>query len=602
MKIRSLKTRFFLLFTGLGILVALGVGLIMYIQYDMYITHTYRDTLERTALIIEGLYPIVSDPGSIVQEGITHSASFWKLMGEMKHIVDTCGFAYIYLLEKDAGGYRFCFDTDYADDPETPQETLFKRYEDYPEEIDTAYQNKTLQISSVYTDEWGTFVSAFLPIVKGGAVVSILALDYEVSFIKSLERRALIALFISFVLAAGISASLAFTVAASLIKPIHRVITSLKTIAAGDLTQKVEAVGKDELGEMMYFLNQTQDSIKSLVLAIEDKADSLSAVGNELSAMMTQSAAAIHQISATTQGMKAKALTQAASVTETNATMEQIVVNIGHLNKNIEEQAESVSQSSAAIEEMTANITAVTQSLIQNERNVQNLSAASEKGHIALQQVSTDIQGVAKESERLLEINQVIENIASQTNLLSMNAAIEAAHAGEVGKGFAVVAGEIRKLAESSSEQAKTVSAVLKKIKESLDGISDSTTTALNHFEAIDTGVKTVSDHEGRIRSAMEEQDTESREILETVSRSKDITQNVRRGSQEMLTGSQEVIGESQNLEALTVELTNGMNETALGMNQINTAVTRIQEISQENKQSIEALIREITRFKIVNS
>ncbi|MDR3334449.1 MAG: methyl-accepting chemotaxis protein, partial [Treponema sp.] len=143
------------------------------------------------------------------------------------------------------------------------------------------------------------------------------------------------------------------------------------------------------------------------------------------------------------------------------------------------------------------------------------------------------------------------------------------------------------------------VSSVLKEIKGSLDGISASTDTVLVHFEAIDTGVKTVSAQESHIRAAMKEQDAGSREILETISRSRAITQNVRRGSEEMMTGSKEVIGEGKNLEALTADLTYGMNEIAEGMKQINTAVTRIQEISQENKQSIEVLVREITRFKI---
>jgi methyl-accepting chemotaxis protein len=148
-----------------------------------------------------------------------------------------------------------------------------------------------------------------------------------------------------------------------------------------------------------------------------------------------------------------------------------------------------------------------------------------------------------------LEINAVMQNIASQTNLLSMNAAIEAAHAGEAGKGFAVVADEIRKLAESSGEQSKTISTVLKKIKDSIDKITKSTGSVLNKFEAIDSGVKTVSEQEENIRSAMEEQGA---------------------GSKQMLEGSKQVIQESRNLEMATQEITNGMNEMAAGADQIN--------------------------------
>jgi methyl-accepting chemotaxis protein len=214
-------------------------------------------------------------------------------------------------------------------------------------------------------------------------------------------------------------------------------------------------------------------------------------------------------------------------------------------------------------------------------------------------EVSTDIQEIARESEGLLEINAVMENIASQTNLLSMNAAIEAAHAGEAGKGFAVVADEIRKLAESSAEQSKTISGVLKKIKGSIDKITKGTDNVLLKFEAIEGGVKTVSNQAQNIRSAMEEQEIGSRQILEMISALNEITGQVRSGSVEMLDGSKEVIQESKNLEMATQEITNGMNEMATGAEQINVAVTRVNTISGQNKESIDILIQEVSKFKV---
>ncbi|MDR3303552.1 MAG: methyl-accepting chemotaxis protein [Treponema sp.] len=596
----SLKTRFFLLFTVLGVLISLGVGLVMYTQYDRYIKDTYLNTLTRTAVMIEGIYPELADPEALMREGVAHSAVYWDLMHEFKHIADTLDMAYIYLLVKDGGGFSFRLDTDYAEAPDTPLDSMFEPYNDYPEAIDDAYTSKTLALSEPYTDEFGTFVSAFMPIVKDGVVVSVLGLDYEITFIRTLTGKALIALLVALLLAAFVSGVFAFVISLSLIKPIRGAMSALKSIANGDVSQKVVATSKDEFGEMMRFLDQTQDGIKALIVAINDKATILASVGAELSSMMNQSAASIDHISVITEGMKQKATTQAASVTETNATMGQIVTNIVNLNTNIGEQASSVVRSSSAVEQMTENIASVTKSLEENQRNVEQLQAASNQGHTALQKVALDLQEVTDESQHLLEINKVIENIASQTNLLSMNAAIEAAHAGLVGKGFSVVSGEIRKLAESSSEQAKSVAAVLKKIKGALDGISASTGAALTHFEAIDHGVKTVSAQEASIRDAMEAQDAGSREVLSMMAVSSAITEKVRDGSASMLTGTREVIGEGKNLEALTADLTNAMNETAVGMGQINDAIARILTISQDNKESIDALVRELTKFKVI--
>jgi methyl-accepting chemotaxis protein len=350
---------------------------------------------------------------------------------------------------------------------------------------------------------------------------------------------------------------------------------------------------------MMRFLNQMQESIKHLVKAIKEKTETLSAVGDDLSTDMTQTATAINQITANIQNIKSRVLSQSAAVTETNAAMEKITGNIGKLNSHVEKQTENVSRSSSAIEQMLANIQSVTNTLMKNADNVRELSEAAEVGRTGLQEVSGDIREIAHESEGLLEINGVMENIASQTNLLSMNAAIEAAHAGEAGKGFAVVADEIRKLAESSSEQSKTISAVLKKIKTSIDKITSSTDSVLNKFEAIDGGVKIVSEQEENIRNAMEEQGQGSREILESVEALTEVTRLVKGGSEEMLESSRQVITEGKNLETATVEIAGGMNEMAAGADQINGAVGEVNTMSSRNRDNIDILVKEVSRFKI---
>jgi methyl-accepting chemotaxis protein len=392
-----------------------------------------------------------------------------------------------------------------------------------------------------------------------------------------------------------------YLVAGSITKPIVNVAMTLKDISEGegDLTKTVNVNSKDEVGDLARYFNATLGKIRNLVVTIKRQAESLFDIGNELSSNMTETAAAINEITSNITSIKGRVLNQSASVTETNATMQQITVNIDKLNDNVENQSTSVTKSSCAIEEMIANIQSVTNTLTKNSESVQSLLESSEVGRNSLEEVAADIQEIAQESKGLLEINSVMANIAAETNILSVNAAIEAAHAGAAGKGFAVVADEIRQLAEDSSKQSKTTSAVLKKIMESIDKISRSTSTVLRKFEAIDKGVKIVSEQSENIRTAMEEQSAGSRQILEVIGQLNDITRMVKGGSDEMLEGSKEVITEGKNLEMVTQEITHGMNEMATGANQINVAVHRVNEISGQNRENINVLVKEVSRFKV---
>ena len=403
------------------------------------------------------------------------------------------------------------------------------------------------------------------------------------------------------VVAVILGAVIVFLVLTSTVKPIVNVANTLKDIAQGegDLTKTVNLNSNDEVGDLAKYFNQTLEKIKNLVIIIKKEGIDLTDIGNELASNMTETAAAVNQITANIQSIKGRVINQSASVTETNATMEQVTVNINKLNDHVENQTKNVSQASAAIEEMVANISSVTDTLVKNGANVKTLQDASEVGRTGLQDVAQDIQEIARESEGLMEINSVMENIASQTNLLSMNAAIEAAHAGEAGKGFAVVADEIRKLAESSSEQSKTIGNVLKKIKESIDKITRSTDVVLARFEAIDSGVKTVAEQEENIRNAMEEQGEGSKQVLNGIEQVTEITRNVKSGSEEMLEGAQQVIAESQNLEKVTQEITSGMNEMAQGADQINIAVNQVNDLSSKNRDGIANLMSEVAKFKV---
>jgi len=477
------------------------------------------------------------------------------------------------------------------------------QYGPYLSDVKTAVKNAQEWEGEAYDPELKTnmvMAVANIPIGVSPTTWSVMVGSTEAYILKDVNAmRNFVIILASIALAAAVA--LIYLVLSRTTAPIVKVADTLKDISEGegDLTRSIAVHSQDEIGDLALYFNKTLEKIKNLVKNVKNESTVLSNIGNDLASNMNETAAAVNEITSNIQSMKGRVINQSASVSETHATMEQVVNNINKLNGHVEKQSDNISQASSAIEQMVANISSVTNTLVNNANNVKTLREASEVGRSGLQDVATDIQEIARESEGLLEINAVMENIASQTNLLSMNAAIEAAHAGEAGKGFAVVADEIRKLAESSGEQSKTIGTVLKKIAESIKKITSSTENVLNKFEAIDSGVKTVSDQEDNIRNSMEEQGQGSKQVLQSVGDLSEISRQVKGGSNEMLVGAKEVIQESNNLEKATQEITGGMNEMATGADQINLAIHHVNEISNKNREGINTLIKEVSRFKV---
>jgi methyl-accepting chemotaxis protein len=344
----------------------------------------------------------------------------------------------------------------------------------------------------------------------------------------------------------------------------------------GILKDRKEAVLSDELNNERDKLKKeveeaTADITAHLRKATED--------GEKLNKVILESSQALSVIHGNTKETLIETTTQLKSAEQTSKHISQIVKSIDNLEKAVESQASYINTSSVSIEQMVANIDSIRSITNEITKTTDNLAQASASGNEKMQKLAVEVKNLHERAEMLQEANKIIQDISAKTNLLAMNAAIEAAHAGESGKGFAVVADEIRKLAEMASKESKHIKEEIKNMDNSINSIGGVTGETVKSMNLIFNEIKTIDSKFAQVNKAVEEQAEGGAQILTAISSIKSETEIVRTGSEDIQTQSGSVFNEMQKLQQISENVTRKVNEVNEASKQISTVLKNAKEI-----------------------
>jgi len=391
-----------------------------------------------------------------------------------------------------------------------------------------------------------------------------------------------------------------FIITRRITSPIKRMVPVLQDISNGDFSGSVDTKGiKNELGMIGEDLNSVTVTLRSLIGSVKDASASLNDYSLELDSNVSNSADLLEQSLISMSSIQNKVNTQVDSVGNELNSLENINANAQSFINTLSDQRNAVDNSSAAATQMMGNIDAVTENTIRMQENVKRLYDSIEDSKAALDEISNVIMRTAAESEGLLEINQQIADIAEQTNMLAMNAAIEAAHAGESGKGFGVVADEIRKLAEQVTEQSGQSSKNIAQIKANVEQIVEQNKDFDKTFDAVLQETGRVNDLANKNKIAMQENSVGTKQIIDAFKEISSITVAVEQNGKEIKSDIEAVRKATSNLNELAELMRKEASTTADYLKNVSDFIENTGVISKNNMNLSTSFIDQIGKFRI---
>jgi methyl-accepting chemotaxis protein len=383
-------------------------------------------------------------------------------------------------------------------------------------------------------------------------------------------------------------------------KPINTLLRVVTDMAEGEgnLSIAIEAGSNDEIGRLSGHFNTFLGKLKTIVVNLKAVGRQSQELGHNLAANTTEVSASAEEITKTVQSMGSRIAYLNDEIRKSTQSINTVNGNIEKVAALIDDQASSVNESSAAIEQMIANVAAIEHSTEAKLALTMKLSTLAKNSAESMAKNVSAMDEISKSTEVISEMITVIDDVASRTNLLAMNAAIEAAHAGDYGRGFSVVADEIRKLAEQTTANSKTISTSLTAIIGDIRRTSSITAESSRIIGEVIHGIEDVAGGMNETISGLQEISIGNGQITEALSALNKLTEDVRGSSGHMKEGTGNIENSFAQIAEIAAENKRGIDEMTVGIGDISASIIHLSELSLQNSRNITAIDAEMAKFK----
>ena len=445
------------------------------------------------------------------------------------------------------------------------------------------YSLAVIIVNSMFLMGWHLFCSGYSAIRHGWSL-------------QLFARKGLYALFMSAIITIPLSILVLYQLR-------KRFIITVKQIddlrQKGDLATRLNIGTFDDFGKIMTSMNKLMDFLQVSLNTLKNESGSVGAAADELLLITDNSSTSMDMIVNSFEEMHKRNAEKDALLESAKNNIYKLNEDASKVSQTMQEQAIAEEQNADAISQMAENTNQINELIKQAKQLSKKLSDSSEAGSAEVQKTELVINSVSEKSKQMSEVIQVIQQVASQTNLLAMNAAIEAAHAGEAGQGFSVVADEIRKLAESTQSQAKSIKDLIIEITKAIQNGSSSMQDTKAMFYKIQQEIVTQTNVVENIAQTMEIQSTGTEEILSTTNKISQNIQSVNEIIKNQANYTEEITEGIKDVVELSGKIDGSMNVSLGILKDFSQSIQIVNEKAHANQKSVQTINDELGKFEL---